>query len=146
MRRRISGPSSSPQPSPVGANAPGPIETALVQRTRVVASDFQIETRWPIYAGKALVRSLRACWAEPVDAGEGLTAIVALFHAEPAEPNGRDERVLRAAASIAGVTVKGTQHRPARGIYPRSADPATPLVGVAEAGEARERGSGYRPG
>jgi hypothetical protein len=108
-----------PAAEPSGTNAPGPIETALVQRTRVVASDFQIETRWPIYAGKALVRSLRACWAEPVDAGEGLAAVVALFHAESAEPNGRDDRALKAAASLAALTVKGTQHRPTRGIYPQ---------------------------
>lgn len=108
-----------PAAEPSVANAPGPIESALVQRTRVVASDFQIETRWPIYAGKALVRSLRACWAEPVDAGEGLAAVVALFHAEPVEPNGRDDRVLKAAASLAALTVKGTQQRPARGIYPQ---------------------------
>jgi hypothetical protein len=108
-----------PAAEPSAASAPGPIESALVGGTRVVASDFQIETRWPIYAGKALVRSLRACWAEPVDAGEGVAAVVALFHAEPAEPNGRDDRALKAAASLAALTVKGTRQRSARGIYPQ---------------------------
>ena len=52
-------------------------------------------------------------------AGEGVAAVVALFHAEPAEPNGRDDRALKAAASLAALTVKGTRQRPARGIYPQ---------------------------
>jgi hypothetical protein len=97
---------------------PGPIEAALLQKTRIVASDFQIETRWPIYAGKALVRGLRACWVEPVACGEGLAA-VALFHAEPAEPDAKGDRVLKAAASLAAFAVKGAQRGPVRGIYPQ---------------------------
>src|SRR3712207_7590808 len=40
---------------PAPGHVPGPIEAALVEGRRMVASDFQIEPRWPIYAGKALV-------------------------------------------------------------------------------------------
>jgi hypothetical protein len=112
------GPELRPAGEPNSSHVPGPIEAALVQGARVVACDFQIETRWPIYAGKALVRGLRACWAEPVACGEG-RAVVALFHAEPAEPSARDDRALKAAALLAALAVKSCQRGPARGIFPQ---------------------------
>jgi GAF domain-containing protein len=111
------GPELKPASEPSPGHVPGPLEAALVQGARVVASDFQIEPRWPIYAGKALVRGLRACWAEPVDCGDGLTAVVALFQAEPAAPNAHDERLLKAVAAVIAFAIKASQRGPARGIY-----------------------------
>jgi GAF domain-containing protein len=99
------------------AHAPGPIEAALVQGARIVACDFQIETRWPIFAGKTLVRGLRACWAEPADCGDGIAAVLALFHAEAAEPNAQDDRAMKAAAAVAAFAIKAARRGPARGIY-----------------------------
>jgi hypothetical protein len=43
--------------------------------------------------------------------------VIALFHAEAAEPNGRDDRALKAAASLAAFAVKGAQRGQTRGIY-----------------------------
>jgi GAF domain-containing protein len=110
-------PELKPSSEASAAQAPGPIEAALVQGGRIVASDFQIETRWPIFAGKALVRGLRACWAEPADCGDGVAAVIALFHAEPAEPNAKDDRALKATASMAACAIKATRRGQSRGIY-----------------------------
>jgi GAF domain-containing protein len=110
-------PELKPSAEVSAAHAPGPIEAALVQGERIVAADFQIETRWPIFAGKALVRGLRACWAEPADCDDGIAVVLALFHAEPAQPSATDGRALKAAASMAAFAAKASRRGQSRGIY-----------------------------
>ena len=103
-----------PDRKPGGEPAEGPIEAALAQGARTVVADFQMDSRWPIFAAKALVRGLRACWAEPaVDCAKGLTAVLALFHPRPGEPDGTDERGLKAAASLVAFAIKATEREQA---------------------------------
>jgi diguanylate cyclase (GGDEF)-like protein len=90
----------------------GPIEAAC-RSGPIVVRDFQFDSRWPIYGAKALVKGLRACWAEPADCGDGQAAMVALFHAGPREPSDTDKRALAAAASLIAFAIGAAEREQA---------------------------------
>jgi diguanylate cyclase (GGDEF)-like protein len=103
-----------------------------VKGTRTIVSDFQTDPRWPTYAAKALVRGLRACWAEPTGkCGETFAAVVALFHPEPCTPNAQDERALKLIASLVAFAVAATEREQAtRLISERFASVTAAVPGV----------------
>ncbi|MDE2127477.1 MAG: PAS domain S-box protein [Armatimonadetes bacterium] len=80
--------------------------TAVFRRERVIVEDIATSNLWTGYAETALQFGLAACWAEPIVSGEGdVYGAFAFYYTTPHKPEPAEERLVAAAARIAGIAM-----------------------------------------
>jgi diguanylate cyclase (GGDEF)-like protein len=89
---------------------PSPAGTVARGGERVVVCDWQADSRWPGYAGKALVHGFRSCWAEPIPVvGNSVIGVAVLHRREPWKLNLSDAHAFKLIVPFAGYIIATAQ-------------------------------------
>ena len=100
-----------PAPNAGQANQP-PTPAGTVARSgeRMVVCDWQVDSRWPVYAGKALVHGFRSCWAEPIPVvGNSVIGVAVLHRREPWNLNLTDAHAFKLIIPFVGYIIATAQ-------------------------------------
>ena len=90
----------------------GSCGTAAWRRERVVVRDIATDPLWENYRALALPLGLRACWSQPVCAGDGtVLGTFALYTGEAREPSDWELRMLETLAPIAATALEREAQR-----------------------------------
>jgi PAS domain-containing protein len=75
-----------------------------------VVCDWQADSRWPVYAGKALVHGFRSCWAEPIPVvGNSVIGVAVLHRREPWKLNLADAHAFKLIIQFVGYIIAPAQ-------------------------------------
>jgi two-component system cell cycle sensor histidine kinase PleC len=89
---------------------PGPLAgscgTAVHLDEAVIAVDVTTDPRWEAYRDLAHEHRLRACWSSPIRCGAQVVGTFAVYHAEPYEPDARDDELVRRFTHLASLAVE----------------------------------------
>jgi PAS domain S-box-containing protein len=89
--------------SPTG----GSCGTAAATGRRVVVGDLQTDPLWEPYRHLAMPFGLRACWSQPIFAGDGgILGTLAIYFREPRAPTPREIGLLEYGAHLAGIAIE----------------------------------------
>ncbi len=93
----------------------GSCGTAMQEKRRVVVTEIETDPLWTPYKGLALEHGLRACWSEPIVAGDGsVLGSLAMYFKEARRPTERDIGVITTAAHLAGIAMERSRTEEAR--------------------------------
>jgi diguanylate cyclase (GGDEF)-like protein/PAS domain S-box-containing protein len=85
----------------------GSCGTAAFRREQVVVTDIATDPLWENYRDLALAHGLRACWSTPILSSRGdVLGTFALYYRRPRSPDQRTQRLIAAAAHIAGIAIE----------------------------------------
>ncbi|HJT37631.1 MAG TPA: ATP-binding protein [Actinomycetota bacterium] len=91
---------------PIGPDV-GSCGTAAFTKQMVVARDIATDPRWKNGKDIALSNGLRACWSNPIGAGDGsVLGTFALYYSEPRSPNDDDLTLVQRATHLAGIAIE----------------------------------------
>ena len=90
----------------------GSCGTAAFLRARVIVEDVASDPRWVEFRDLALQCGLRACWSEPIVAGEGrLLGTLAMYYRERRGPTPAECELIEVGAHLAGIAIERGQAR-----------------------------------
>ncbi len=85
----------------------GSCGTAAFRKEQVVVTDIATDRLWENYRDLALAHGLRACWSTPIISSAGqVLGTFALYYRRPRSPDQRIQKLIAAAAHIAGIAIE----------------------------------------
>ncbi len=95
----------------IGPNV-GSCGSAAFLRKRVIVEDVATDARWKDFCDLALRLGLRACWSEPIVAGDGrLLGTLAMYYEEPRGPLASEVEMIEMGAHLGGIAIERGQAR-----------------------------------
>ncbi len=117
----------------------GSCGSAAFLRTRVVVEDVRRDPRWTELRDQALGFGLRACWSEPIVAGDGhLLGTLAMYYRTARGPTQAEGELIELGAHLAGIAIERGQARADLERYVAALDEARTQA-VEQAGLLREQ-------